>query len=735
MIQQFTSNSFRGLLSLAHLSCLAFAFCLGVQAQNPSPTPASPDDVVRTNIELVQTDVMVFDRRGNFINALRPEQFTLKLGSQQRPISLISRVTSGSKLEASQLAAARAGSAGPLARVGESTPMSSPGRLIFFFVDDVHLSGESLVRSRKALLRFVDQQMGPDDQVAVVSTSGQVGFLQQLTDNRIVLHRAINRLGYKRNHEGYVGKTRITESMASQIQDGNNSRLFAYLMESVKIELGLGGGAGRGDHSNDSAGQARRILTNRIRQIGAQSKADTNATLDVLRSLMQSSTALPGRKLIFLLSDGFIVDPRGSNALDVLHQLTQAAAHAGAVIYSMDTRGTFGEAGVDASNNDYVDMTSRHAGVSIAEALGPREPLSVLAEETGGRAIFNSNSIDDAIKQAVKETSDYYVLAWRPEGDDERSGKARIEVSIQGRPDLRVRLRRNYFRPQLSAAIAPGKTPAPAPAKITPETELLVALGSPYPHRSLPTSLSVGFMKNSGSEVNLQASMQIEREAFYVAGSVAPQKTEVDVIGAAIDDRGLIYSFKQVLTVLPQTAQEALNTPVMWRQQLTVQPGLYQVRIAVRERKTGRSGSAMQWIEVPPLDQTRFSMSSLFLGERRAGSLPEDKRGPESIRADVDHRFARTSVLRFQTYVYNASRVAGATDVWIHAQVLRGSRQVFALPPNRIPHDVTKDPTRLPYWTEISLEELPVGQYTLHVLATDRAANTNASQTISFSVE
>ena len=734
-MQHSISISFRGLLSWSALCYFALASCVSVQAQNPSQAPRQADEVVRTNIELVQTDVMVFDRRGRFVDDLRSEEFTLSLDGVKRPISLISRVITGSKLEALQLAAGRSGPVIPVApSSGASTPLSDPGRVIFLFMDDIHLSAESVARGRKALLRFVDQQMGANDQVAIVSTSGQVGFLQQLTDNRAVLHAAIARLGYKRNPEGYVGRTRISEYMASQIQDANNRELFAYLMESVKIEYGLGGGAGRGYHGNDSAGQTRRILKNRIGQITAQSKADTAATLDVLRSLMQSSASLPGRKLIFLLSDGFMVDPRASNALDVLHQLGQAAAQAGAVIYAMDTRGTFLDSGVDASHNDYVDMTSRHAGITLGEATAPRAPLSVLAEETGGRAIFNSNSIDDALKQAVQETSEYYVLAWRPDEEKERSGKARIEVSIQGRPDLHVRLRRNYFRSPVPPRIPSGKDQTLNAAKSSAEKQLLAALASPHPHRSLPTSLSVGFVKNAASGLTLQASMQIERDAFNFTRSGAGEKAEVDVIGAAIDDRGLIYSFKQVLTVLPHTVPEALETPVMWGQQLTVKPGLYQVRVAVRDRQTGRSGSATQWIEVPAVDQNRLSMSSLFLGERRAAS-PSDSRGPQSIRVDVDHRFPRTSVLRFQTYVYNASRVAGAPDVWVQAQILRGSQQVVAVAPNRIPPDVTKDPARLPYWTEIALDQLPVGRYTLQVSATDRAANSNASQTINFSIE
>lgn len=715
------------------------AFCLGivswqvsVQSQNPSPPPQSPDDVIRVSTELVQTDVMVFDKKGRFVDGLRPEQFKLSLDGQERKVSIFERITSGSRLEASQLATVGAGSSST--RPKNAAPIASPasGRLIFFFVDDVHLSSESLARARTALLHFVENQMNPGDKVAIVSTSGQIGFLQQLTDHPVVLRTAIARLNYKRNPEGYAGKTRITEYMASQIEDAGNRQLFAYLMESVKIEYGMGLGAARGDHGNDSAGQARRLLKNRVAQISAQSRADTAGTVEVLQSLMESAAALPGRKLVFFLSDGFIIDPRGSSALSQLHEATQIAARSGAVIYSVDMRGSFLEAAVDASSSDYVDMTSRHAGVSLGEAIVPREPLNVLADETGGQTIVNSAAIDDALEQAVRETSDYYVLAWRPGSENERSAKARLEVTIPGRPDLRLRLRRTYLVTNAGATV---KTQPSTGPNATPEAQLLTTLGSAQPLRTLPASLSVGYVKTELAPV-LQTSMQIVREAFNFDPSAANQKSEVDVIGAAIDDRGLIYTFKQVLTVTPQTTLESPQTPVVWNQQLTVRPGLYQVRVAVRDRETGRSGSAMEWIEIPPVTPATFSMSSLFLGERRAEPATDQlPAGPQPVRVDVDHRFARTSVLRYQTYVYNSARSASGPDVWIDARVLRGSQQVMIVAPSRIPSDVSPDSWRLPYWSEIALNQLPPGAYTLQVSASDKISGTSMSQRVVFTIE
>src|SRR6185295_3077444 len=67
-------------------------------------------------------------------------------------------------------------------------------RTIVFFVDDRHLSLDSVGRTRKALLEFINGQMGQDDLVAIASSSGHIGFLQQFTDNKEVLRAAVARI-------------------------------------------------------------------------------------------------------------------------------------------------------------------------------------------------------------------------------------------------------------------------------------------------------------------------------------------------------------------------------------------------------------------------------------------------------------------------------------------------------------------------------------------------------------
>lgn len=740
------------LLTISVFSLASFAPRIYSQTDR-SQTQERATEVIRINTELVQTEVMVFDRQGHFVEGLRPEQFELTLNGTRQPLSFFERITTGSQAEAAQLAAARSNPATKRELTStETVPVDDRGRVLFFFLDDLHLSTASLARARKALLGFVDDQMNPRDQVAIVSSSGQIGFLQQLTDNPAVLHAAIARLNNKQVKDGYPGKTQISEFMASQIEDYHNSQLFAYLMESTKMEQQMGAGLRSGDHRLASSYSAAPYLENRVRQISAQGRMTTADTLQALQGLMASSSALPGRKVVFFLSDGLLINERQGGALEALERVTEAAKRSGVVVYTMDLRGTFFNmgSGIDVSNNDLADFTSRQSGLPYAELSATQAPLKLIADETGGRAILNSNSISDGILQGVAETSDYYLLVWRPDSEGQRDGKQRLQVTIKDRPDLRVRLRNNVYRPSPQPIAKTHKNADPKPTvttqqnttqenttqenKTSPpvEVDLVHTLGSLYPDKALPVSLSVGYVNASEAGLVLKVSMQLDRQALDLDPESKNQKAEVDVLGVAVDDRGQVASFKQLLTVEENSEPERT---VVWNQELHVNPGLYQVRVAVRERSSGRTGSAMQWIELPEIATAQFGLSSLFLGERKEDS-PVARSGEaprQPLTVDVDHRFARGSALRFQTYVYNASRGEQGPEVSVETQVLRNRQPVMRITPSKVP--LTSDAARLPYWSEIALKDLAPGHYVLLLTATDKVANRSVSQRINFVVE
>lgn len=765
-------NDTKSRLLLSALALCLFSSAAARAQQQPPPRRTAPEqeeEVVRITSELVQTDVAVFDKRGRFVDGLRPEQFELQVNGKTQAVAFFERVRAGSRGEEAQLTGAASRGPGAPETAGQSgaAGTEATGRLIFFFVDDLHLSAAGIEHARAALRRYVEHSMSPNDQAAIVTASGQVGFLQQLTDNRAVLRAAVGRLAYRQNTEVYTGKTQISEYAASQVLDSGNRELYAYLLESTKLEQQMGPGSRHGDHTLAASYTAAPHLRNRLRQVRALGRMATGGTLGALRGLMLSAGALPGRKLVFFLSDGFILNERSAGALETLRGVSEAAAQAGAVVYTMSLRGanfTSGS-GIDASTNDYIDLTARRVGVDFGEIAATREPLQLLADQTGGRAILNSGSIDEAVRQALGETADYYLLAWRPDASELRDASARLKVSVKGHPEWRVRLRAASFSVPAVAGERPRQAARPAAAREQPagslesvgehkeagagvvasvaeaksnDVELLEALGSLYPQRGLPVALSAGYLDAGEQGAVLNVSMQLGRSDFDFDSAGGKGRALVDVAGAAIDDRGQFGSFKQLLTITPEQAGGDASQPVIWHQRLRLGPGLYQVRVALRERATGRVGSAMQWVEIPDLSKGDFALSSIFLGERGPQAAPaarEASHQPRPVAVDVDRRFARTSVLRFQTYVYNAARAdgAGAPEVQLQAQVLRGTTPLITTRSFKVPE--AADPARLPFWSELSLEQLPPGRYVLQLTATDRAAGRTAVERVGFYVE
>lgn len=565
-------------LHLTFLNVLLICLVAAQQSYGQVKTQTPPDDdVIRVKTELVQTDVTVVDKRGRFVNGLRGEDFELRVDAKPQSLSFFEEIAAGSADEEKQLAAARKGDKAVLAKTTPD-PATDRGRVVFFFVDDVHLTGEGLTRARSVITHFMENKMTAKDRVAVISTSGQIGFLQQLTDNKAVLREAISRLNSKFNPETTASQVPISEVDATLVANHGDRGLFAYLMEATMKEF------------QTNALNAYTIVTNRVRQINAQSKLSEINSLSRLENFVRSTAPLPGRKLLFFISDGFVVDAKRSNGSDVMRRVINEAARVGVVIYSLGTRPNILGPGIDVSTNAYPDFSPRTAGRSLAESKLPQEPLETLAEETGGRSYLNASALDDGVGEALTESSTYYLLAWRPDSENQRSGKSRLKVVVKDRPDLRVRMRQHFFDFRENTKV---ETTARAPR--TPDDELKIALGSLYPRRDLPISVSASFATTAGKGTVLNASMQIDGARLSFGER---EQAIVDVLGIAVDDRGRFATFKQKLDIPREVVLRRDGRFINWTQALSLPPGLYQVRVAVRDRQTGRTGSAMTWLEI-----------------------------------------------------------------------------------------------------------------------------------------
>ena len=749
--------------SAALLSC-APLFQSHAQSKQSAPSAAQPqqqsEDVLRISTDLVQTDVTVLDKQGRFVDNLRREQFELLVDGKPQPIAFFERVVAGSSSEELQLAAARGTTS--TQQPGMNIRPFDRGRTIFFFVDDLHMSAESLIRVRKALAEFIDKEMEQNDQIAISSTSGQVGFLQQLTDNKIVLRAANSRL----KSFGQVLDSQLppmAESLALAIEVYNDRDVLKYFVQAMLLSAApppSGPAIGlepRESASNAVGSQAEiveTIVKARAKRILQHAYHLSLNTLTTLESLASSAGQLSGRKLVFFISEGFLINRNQSDMAEKMNKIADTASRNGVVIYSLDARGlgVSGAGSVETTRLPTVsladgDMTNVFARYTTGEFAATQEPLREIAANTGGRALLNTNSLDTSIQKAIEETSIYYLLAWRPENAAQPSGNFRkVEVRLAGQPDLKVQVRRGYYDVGLPKNVTRTEKVEVkrTPTKTVVANALREAIASPYPTNTLPTQLGLVYTDTPDKGTVLTASIQIARQFMTYSHTEDRQMAVIDLTGVVLNDQGkAVANFKDRLDVavyFPQYVGQP-RRDLVYNFQAPLPPGLYQVRVATRDNKSGRVGSNLQWIQIPDLSTRKLSLSSLLVGEttKEAEGRKSDAAQIAESLMSVDHRFERTSKLRFLFYIYNAARAGNATtaqpDLTMQVQILRNDQPVITTPLRKVEYQGLSDLARIPYAAEIPLKELPPGRYALQVNVIDRIAKTSVSQRANFEIE
>ncbi|MBV9209908.1 MAG: VWA domain-containing protein [Acidobacteria bacterium] len=678
------------------------------------------DEVVRVNTDLVQTNVMVFDKQGRFVDGLKREQFEVVVDGKAQPVSFFEQVKAGSVREAR------------LAEGKNQAPASeaateSRGRIIIFFLDDLHLSLESLGRTRAMLTEFVEQEMGDNDQVLIATTSGDLGFLQQFTDSKTMLRATISHLNHKPYNTRDLTRESVpmTEYTALAIERKEDPNIMKFYVEEC-----LKGAPLR--YQNVSC---EIEIVNRARLVLLQAAQVNASTYGALEKLMRAVSELPGRKLAFFISDGFLLDtgPRNLDPRAKLNQITDAALRAGIVLYTIDARGLI-SGQQDATNNQAMDANGRMETTLLREIPASQDAMNALAADTGGRALRNQNAFTPWVNKILDETSSYYLLAWRPENEEQTSKDFKnISVRVIDHPEWTARLPRGFLKAKAEAA-AKLSDKASSGATLTPQQQLREALTSQAPKREIPTSLSAIYLDTPDHGIVLTASVQINNGGLTFETTDSKPLAAVDVVGLVFDEKGKSAgNFQTRLKISPLNYQSTI-----YNHRFQLKPGLYQVIVAARDSHSGLVGSAREWVSIPDLSSKRLSLSSLIIGLQtvESGSASNGQAATEQALFSVDHRLARNAPLRYVAFVYNAARSANgnAPDVLIQAQVLSAGKPVITTSWSKAA-GATQDAGRIAYGGEIPLRALAAGQYVLQVTAKDQLAGATAVQQTRFTVE
>jgi VWFA-related protein len=663
--------------------------------QAPAGPPASQTPTFKVQVDFVEVDAIVTDSRGNYVRDLKKEDFqVLEDGKPQAITNFVPIDVPIERGERPLFAKA------PVEPDVQSNERPFSGRVYVMVLDSAHTLPQNTNMVRRAAKRFIDEKLGSNDLMAVVTARGVAGGDaggQEFTNNRRLLDIAVD-------------KFRGTQPRSATLNKIDDVAATAPMRAATRAA----GGTPQDPQDMDV----------KEREFNAR------AVLEELTAVSEWFASVHGRKKsILFFSEGINYDihdvfaNNGNNAAAMIQtrmqDLIRATTKADAVIYTIDPRGLQG------LSDGSIELTSvgpeenlpglSERGLQNESRLA-RESLQTLAGETGGFAIVNTNGFANNYDRIVQENSSYYMLAYYPP-NPKRDGKFHnLSVRVT-RPGLTVRSRRGYANPS-------GKVPVPSKSDLS--AEIVDTLQSPIPVSGLGMKVFAVPFKGTAPNASVLLGVELRGRDLRTAAN-----GKIELAYWAVDAKGKMKASQKesiTLNLKPETKSRVDETGLRVLSRMEVPAGSYQLRVAAHDSNGGSVGSVLYDLEVPDFSKSRLVMSGLVLTSAWASSQPTAKADTE-LRSLLPgppvaaRSFPQNDQLALFTDVYD-NDVSPVHKVDI-AMTLRSDegRVVFKNEEERSTADLAGKPGGFGYATTLSLADFDPGLYVLKVEARSRLGN------------
>jgi VWFA-related protein len=568
------------------------------QTGNPQANPGQ-DQSIRLKTDLIEVRAVVANKKGAAIPDLKKEDFEVYENGKPQQIGFFSMVRipgRDEKAAASPPGAANAGA-------GPNRPDEQPARSVVIYVDTLHLSASSLMRLKQDLRKFIDEKLTDQDLTSILTSAGSLGVAEQFTRDKRLLRYAVSRLSVRTQPR----QSLFTPYIAAQVARGDSQAMQVaisiYAMEEpIQMDPMM----------------MRQMVEARARQILMESSYTSRSSLLTLREAVGRLADLPGQRLLILASDGFsLADQSGTMDSSGLQMVTSRAARAGVVIYSIDAKGLSPPALFDASIGS-LPSDPRIMSYSSAGERDLENSLNALARDTGGQAYFNTNDTLGSMGKALDENQQYYALAYYPAGEESEKKFRKITIKIKNHPEYEVRAQRGYLPSDLAKKNA-------AEEKLTPQHRFVNSILSPLPLTGIRIYPTVDYVELPDDNAQATLQVHVDADGLKFTEENGKLRFNVEIVTMVYNTEGKRVDLKSesIQGNLPPERMEAVRkTGIDYRRRLQLKPGLYQIRIGVREGENEKVGTAAAWIEAPDLSKKKLTPSSLFLSDQTAFAEP-----------------------------------------------------------------------------------------------------------------
>jgi VWFA-related protein len=502
------------------------------------PKP-SDQTTVRIATRLVQITVVAETGKGEPVADLKREEFSLSDGGHEESLSMFTIETSAAtdtKLTALP--------PNTFSNRFERSGLAPASATVILF-DGLNTRIQDQTYARLQIQKFLSQ-LKPDDRVGLYVMGRGPRVLQEITGDSSALNKALM---------DYHGEQSPSLNIPLYDLDMSVTTHFdAWLGE---LTFGLA----------DHFARDRALRTVRL-----------------LESIANHLHRLPGRKNLIWVSGSFpawigsnsvfLRQQPGSTRSDLKREIertTRALNSANLAIYPVDARGLISPQ----EYNPDRDVIRPQSGWPDS---GTIRAMQLWAERTGGRAYYNTNDLEGALRQASDDGRASYLLGYYPSHKSWNGEFRKIKIKVT-RPNVQLRYRNGYFA-----------QPDVAEDTAYRQASLDAAMWNPIDATTLGLTVQVS---GTGRRFDLQVLMDPSDVTFKVGSGIWECGIDVWLVQFGSKDAYLKTTGHTANLRFEQTAyqQVVLARALPLKVPLELLPETTLVRVLVRDLRSGALGS------------------------------------------------------------------------------------------------------------------------------------------------
>ena len=523
----------------------------------------------------VLVPVVVTDKEGKPVSGLKREDFQVQESGKDQKVASLEEIKP---------------SAAPLSRpaapdneiTNQTSADATPRRLVIIALDLVNTPFLDQTRSRKALIDHLSESIDPDClyQLVTIGNNG-VQILHDYTQETGPLVVALKEV---------ASRFPAHQSVDAEALRHVSTDAGVTTVPATTFDPGPAGGR------PDSKALIDFVAANAEQAYAQRKAADgIDSTLQAFLQIAQRASGLPGRKSLIWITGSFpfSIDPGTASVNEGLsfaaYQHTMQLLEQQLIsVYPVDARGlvsTQPDASVHLNrrNDVFASQQSRDASNRLLDTLNT---MRVFADMTGGRAYLNTNDTRGAIHEAAQDGSDYYMLSYAVDKSNRRQGWRKISVKVG---DYHVRARHGYFLTQTT--LDPLTTAA---------YDVDNALKSPFDYPGLPLRMTLNSPASTGDKRKITFAMTMPPKSATV-DNADNNHLHVDIAYAVWTSTGQDAAHKGTsydLNLNPAQLQTIETQGLGYGDTIELSPGVYHLRLVVRDDLTGQIGSVQAPLEV-----------------------------------------------------------------------------------------------------------------------------------------